>query len=345
MFLNVPFYMSYDPSGIVEGIHFTHPDGTIVAANTQMDPLHDDVGTVDPYHKEDGGNGDPGFKYPDFSDIADLGHGCTVDGVPVMCTFAWDYKNSGGLGNAMAGTLHGMFALGSAGKATSPFSSSLGATPLLGRVCGAVSASFSDEFGSSGNATWSPCHTEIVGFTTDNYMSSGLRSLQPQDPNELKLSRAFGDASSALAAHQKRFRSCLEFFTQGRSIEEVSKIFQNFKKTATIEASSANPIAGTTNSGTGMDARVTLYAPFFADDGETEAGMLAGYKFEPVRGRYEELFTSLTPRQYRALTILHEFAHALGLIPSDKASKDQSQANNDKIYEKCGAILDKLPEY
>jgi len=93
-----------------------------------------------------------------------------------------------------------------------------------------------------------------------------------------------------------------------------------------------------------MGARLNLYAPFFADDGTTESGMLAGYHWSPERGRYEELFTSLTPRQYRALTILHEFAHALGLIPSDKNSKDQSQKNDDKIFEKCGAILDKLPE-
>jgi hypothetical protein len=92
-----------------------------------------------------------------------------------------------------------------------------------------------------------------------------------------------------------------------------------------------------------MGASLKLYPPFFADDGTTQAGMLAGYNWNPARNRYEELFTSLTPRQYRALTVLHEFAHALGLIPSDKDSKDQSQKNDAKIFEKCGSILDALP--
>jgi hypothetical protein len=122
----------------------------------------------------------------------------------------------------------------------------------------------------------------------------------------------------------------------------VSKVFQNFWKTAESDPS-AKAIAGTSNSGKGMDARLTLYAPFFADDGTTEAGMLAGYNWSPSRNRYEELFTSLTPRQYRALTVLHELAHALGLIPSDKDSRDQSQKNDAKIFEKCGSILDALP--
>ena len=165
----------------------------------------------------------------------------------------------------------------------------------------------------------------------------------PQNPNELlKIGQAFGDASSALTARQRKYRSCVEFFTKGRSLDEVSKIFQNFWKTAETDPT-AKAIAGTSNSGQGMAARLTLYAPFFADDGTTEAGMLAGYNWSPERRRYEELFTSLTPRQYRALTVLHEFAHALGLIPSDKNSKDQSQKNDATIFDKCGAILDTLP--
>lgn len=164
----------------------------------------------------------------------------------------------------------------------------------------------------------------------------------PQNPNEIKINQAFGDASSALAARQRKYRSCLDFFTQGRSLAEVSKILLNFWKTAEPDPS-AKAIAGTSNSGQGMAARLTLYAPFFANDGTTEAGMLAGYNWSPTRSRYEELFTSLTPRQYRALTVLHEFAHALGLIPSDKDSKDQSQKNDAKIFEKCGSILDALP--
>src|SRR6266850_6269093 len=111
----------------------------------------------------------------------------------------------------------------------------------------------------------------------------------PQNPNELKINQAFGDASSALAARQRKYRSCLDFFTQGRSLDEVTKIFQNFWKTAESDPS-AKAIAGTSNSGQGMAARLILYAPFFADDGTTEAGMLAGYNWSPARSRYEELF-------------------------------------------------------
>ena len=96
-----------------------------------------------------------------------------------------------------------------------------------------------------------------------------------------------------------------------------------------------------------MSARLKLYAPFFADDGSTQAGQMAGYHETPD-GRWEELHTSLSPRQYRALVLLHEFAHALGLIPSDKNDKrvmdSQSQRNDATIYEKCGKFLASLPE-
>src|SRR5438045_2956450 len=118
-------------------------------------------------------------------------------------------------------------------------------------------------------------------------MPDGL-SLQ----NHLKMNRAFADASSALAPKKRGKNPCLDFFTQGRSLEEVSNIFRNFWDTVTANPYSAPSIAGTVNSGQGMNARLTLYAPFFADTGETEAGMLAGYNWEPARGRYEELFTS-----------------------------------------------------
>ena len=74
------------------------------------------------------------------------------------------------------------------------------------------------------------------------------------------------------------------------------------------------------------------------------------YQWSPVNNRNLEISTNLTARQYRALTILHEFAHALGLIPlipGDSPQADpsgtQSERNNQTIYQKCGAILDALP--
>jgi YD repeat-containing protein len=168
----------------------------------------------------------------------------------------------------------------------------------------------------------------------------------PSEANKMKMNHAFADAASAIAPNRRKNNPCFVFFTKGRSLEEVSRIFKNFWETAQINANAAFSIAGTRNSGQGMGARVTFYAPFFADTGETESGMLAGYNWSPERGRYEELFTGLTPRQYRALGVLHEFAHALGLILSDKDDKRtmnaQSQKNDQIIYEKCGAFLERL---
>jgi RHS repeat-associated protein len=189
----------------------------------------------------------------------------------------------------------------------------------------------------------------FAGFTGGSGGTGGTGNPQnpvsgPNDQNTQMLNHAFADASSAIAPWKRGKNPCLTFFTQGgRSLEEVSKLFSNFWKTAQMNPSAAPSIAGTTNSGQGMNARVTFYAPFFANTGETEAGKLAGYNWEPARGRYEELFTSLTPRQYRGLTVLHEFAHALGLIPSDKNGGSQSQTNDQTIYDKCGKFLSSLP--
>lgn len=62
---------------------------------------------------------------------------------------------------------------------------------------------------------------------------------------------------------------------------------------------------------------------------------------------YLETETNLTPRQYRALIILHGLAHALGIIPKDAPNADptgeQSLKNNTTIFEKCGKQLDALP--
>jgi hypothetical protein len=164
----------------------------------------------------------------------------------------------------------------------------------------------------------------------------------PSEVNNIKVNRAFGDASTAMAPTKEGKNPCLEFFTKGRTLAEVSQLFRNFWNTVQSNPFSAPSIAGTVNSGQGMDARLKLYAPFFADDGTSEAGMLAGYNWNQERGRYEELFTDLTPRQFRALTILHEFAHALGLIPSDKDSKEQSQRNTETVFNKCRGMLERL---
>jgi hypothetical protein len=169
-------------------------------------------------------------------------------------------------------------------------------------------------------------------------------ALLPQDPNLPKINHAFGDAAQAIAPTKgKKKDPCKDFFTKGRTLQQVTEIFRAFWNTVNSNPSSAHAIAGTVNSGQEMSARLNLHAPFFAEDDTTEAGKLAGYSWAPSRKRYEELFTSLTPRQYRAMVILHEFAHALGLIPSDKDLKNQSQKNDEIIFEHCGDALNRLP--
>jgi hypothetical protein len=128
---------------------------------------------------------------------------------------------------------------------------------------------------------------------------------------------------------------CLEFFTKDRSPREVSKIFANFWSTAKYDPTLPH-IAGTTNSNKGMDARLQVGNAFFSDGKPV-------YHWSAVNNRNLEITTNLTPRQYRALTILHEFAHALGLLRPDGGkdlSGTQSEENNRIIYEKCGAIIE-----
>lgn len=156
----------------------------------------------------------------------------------------------------------------------------------------------------------------------------------------IKRNLAFGDASSAIGGKIRgRKNPCQEFFTKGRSLQQVTDIFKHYWQTATDNPELAD-LAGTKNSGQGMDATVELGNPFYSEGPPV-------YQWSPVNNRYLEQTTNLTPRQYRALTILHEFAHALGLIPRDGPKADptgtQSEKNNQTIYQKCGAFLDALP--
>lgn len=223
-YLNVPFYKSYDPSSSVEGTHFTHPDGTVVVGRTQLDALQDDVGSEDPYQAQQKGGSDPGFNYPLYGDVTDLGHGCSVDGMPMMCTSAWEYKNSGGAGNVNAGTIGGMLALGLAGGVglgRSAALNSLGATPLLGRICTSAS---------SGGVTASQCSTEVVGFTSDSYMASSviLRSAVPQNSTDsgklnsnIKVVNTGGD--TALEKNKDEVISRIEYMAKSTACNDAFK--------------------------------------------------------------------------------------------------------------------------
>lgn len=75
-----------NPSGDASYV-FVDPSG--VNRALQLDPLGNAVGEEDPYLPD--GGGDPGFNYPHFGDMSDGGYGCTVDGEPWPCTFAFKY--------------------------------------------------------------------------------------------------------------------------------------------------------------------------------------------------------------------------------------------------------------
>jgi hypothetical protein len=175
---------------------------------------------------------------------------------------------------------------------------------------------------------------------------SGPPSVQnDEDKRALKRDLAFSDVDTVLLLDKK----CADFFTSGRSIDEVRDTLRAVLGNVKINsAEGSSAIASTAGSGSGAAAVITLYSPFFADDGNTRAGVAAGYHFNPSTGRAEELFTGLYPRQYRALTVLHEFAHALGIIPPDRATVDgsgrTSQANDALMFDKCGKGLSKLKD-
>ena len=150
---------------------------------------------------------------------------------------------------------------------------------------------------------------------------------------------AFGDADTVILTDKK----CLDFFTKAGKLGDLRNLLRTLGENAQFDPNPTS-IAGTT--GKGSAAIIKLRPPFFAND-DSGYGQQAGYSWNPTSNRYEELYTDLVPRQYRALTILHEFAHALNLIPDDSLRADptgqQSQKNDAIIDEKCGKGLNRLP--
>jgi len=173
-----------------------------------------------------------------------------------------------------------------------------------------------------------------------------VEPLEPQNPaaaldegGKFHLNRAFGDASTAISRPNRERSPCRDFFMQGRTSEEVNAIFKNFWNSATYDPRLSDP-ASTKNSNQGMAASMRVGPSFFINKEPV-------YDWSPVNNMYLERDTNLTPRQYRALLILHELAHALGIIPRDRPNFDstgqQSLKNTQTIFEKCGSQLDALP--
>ena len=183
----------------------------------------------------------------------------------------------------------------------------------------------------------------IVGYVTPFSLGS---TFVPQNPAQVldeggkfHLNRAFGDASTAIARPARGSNPCRDFFMQGRTPEEVNAIFKNFWNSVTYDPRLSDP-ASTRNSNQGMAASVRVGPSFFINKEPV-------YDWSHVNNMYLEIETQLTPRQYRALIILHEFAHALGRIPRDGPAFDktgqQSLKNTQTMFEKCRRQLEGLP--
>lgn len=311
--------------------------GENAAAPAELDPTGANAGThapliTEPPPPEGSGSLVP---YPRFSDPSHPGTSYSVDGMPVPVDEFMKEVDS---------AFHGSLGLAEASARASK-------RVIGSRVRG---VRFGQEFeltydtnGRMTSQSWGSRDSNRAGSPTvadpiyDNSWNLGVTVVAEDFSELIKTNTAFSDASKAIGKKKGLKKDpCKDFFTRNHTLEEVNEIFKNFWNTLNSDSSSMRAIAGTINSGKGMEARLNLYAPFFADDDTTEAGKLAGYTFHPTRKRYEELFTSLTPRQYRALVVLHELAHALGLVKSDKDSAAQSQKNDEIIFERCGDILE-----
>jgi hypothetical protein len=130
---------------------------------------------------------------------------------------------------------------------------------------------------------------------------------------------------------------------QGSSLHEVLSILDNFRESASYDHSLGESTARTANSGGKMAASVRLGDPFFADDpiGIKGTGLIWNQQYNVY-----VTMQNLTARQNRSLTILHEFAHALGLLPHDGREVDPtgkiSAQNDATIFEKCGDVIDAI---
>jgi YD repeat-containing protein len=325
----------------VSGDPWNHLDE---AAPAELDPVGANAGIHAPLINEPPPeNGGSLLSYPQFTDMrSGLTRSFAVDGIPVpmdyfMQQLDFAFHGSLGLAQAVARASRGQFRDYSV-RLPDGRSFSFGNDRL-------TAESFAREMGvNTIQRNW------LVSDWSFSYLpptsSAASRPVsQDLDPYLIKINHAFGDAGRALSETKgKKKDPCLEFFTQGRSLKEVQEIFKNFWQSAAHDANEQG-LAGTTNSGGGMAAYVKLGNAFFLDEDDGTRG--TDLSWSPVNKIYTTNAFSLTPRQNRALTILHEFAHALGLIPRDNIKVDptgaQSKKNDATIYNKCGHILDSLP--
>jgi uncharacterized protein RhaS with RHS repeats len=175
------------------------------------------------------------------------------------------------------------------------------------------------------------------GFAQDNRIPPVNLPPELSPIQFLKKTHAFSDAADVL----QRDRFCLRFFTSrsGSSKEVLLTILQALSNSAQFDPNRSDADAVTRDSGTRERATIILTGFFFSDDTQRI------YTWDPSINRWVDDY-GLVARQHRAMTILHEFAHALGIIPRDGASApnpNQSELNNDMIYNNCYRGLSRLP--
>jgi len=133
------------------------------------------------------------------------------------------------------------------------------------------------------------------------------------------------DAYSHAAKALKDDKDCAAFFgiTDNKSLRRVLGVLKSIERRSTIDETYVYSTAKT--EGSGGTAHVTLGHAFF---------------YDPAI-RVNVIHSPTDPTEFRAHTILHEFAHALNLIPDDPGL-NQGIANNETITKHCGKGLSAL---
>lgn len=168
---------------------------------------------------------------------------------------------------------------------------------------------------------------------TGGFGSEGMMTELPSDPQnpgggggrvsspETYKDAAFSDAANVL----RNNKECAAFFgvTDKGSLRRVLSTLKSIERRSSIDQTYVYATAKT--EGRGRLAHVTLGRAFFYD----------------AAIRVNVIASPTDPSEFRAHTILHEFAHALNVIPDDPGL-DQGITNNKTITEHCGKGLSAL---
>lgn len=170
------------------------------------------------------------------------------------------------------------------------------------------------------------------GISTAGLFFNNLQDPLPLLPETLEekhrwrelSNQSITDAGTALL----RDKNCRDFFGLTRS--SVTDLTTRLLKNADTGQLAPNTVAITR--GEGMSARVFFGLSFFTNTEYSHS--LRAYGYGPDNAR-----------QWRALTVLHEAAHVLGLrsILKDGGNPSQNRKNDEKVFNKCKQGISSLP--